>query len=160
MKLPVNFEPMTLHPYVHVLLIKSWPCICVLPSRVSLSRNALKAKVGNRVPYTLTISILDLLFISKLVWCSDQNIRCIRCHKVTELLSMVMFILLDYQCADTVWWCSADNGYRKVDVISSSWIFLFISWHCNTYGAYQWHTFYYRAVKFLYGCSWVGWTSC
>jgi len=28
--------------------------------------------------YKLTISILDLLFISNLVWCSDQNLRCIR----------------------------------------------------------------------------------
>jgi len=33
--------------------------------------------------YKLTIIILDLLFISNLVWCSDQNLRCIRCQKVT-----------------------------------------------------------------------------
>jgi len=90
-KLPVNFETMKLNPYVHVLMIKSWPFICVLPSRFSLSRNALKGRVGNRMTYKLTISILDLLFISNLVWCSDQNLRCIRCHKVTELLNMVMF---------------------------------------------------------------------
>lgn len=156
----MNFEPMTLYPYVYVLMIKSWLLICVLPSRFSLFRNALKGRVGNRMTYKLTISILGLLFISNLVWCSDQNLRCIMCHKVTELLNIVMFILLDYQCTDTVWWCSTDNGYRKVGVISSSWIFLFILWHCSTHGAYQWHVFYYRAVKFLYGCSWVGWASC
>ena len=150
----MNFEPMTLYPYVHVLMIKSWPFVCVLPSRFSLSRNALKGRVGNRMPYKLTIIILDLLFISNLFWCSYQNLRRIRCQKVIELLNMVMFILLDYQCADT------DHGYRIVGVISSSWVFLFILWHCSTDGAYQWHLFYYRSVKFLYGCSWVGWTSC
>jgi hypothetical protein len=62
----MNFEPMTLYPYVHLLVTKSWPFICVLTYRFSLSRNALKGRVGNRMTYKLTISILDILFITTL----------------------------------------------------------------------------------------------